>query len=153
MGYTKNTKSKMHKALKIIALMVLVGYMSAGLIKLPKQIWKPAKKIGYLIANGVTKCAAKYGISARRLQAIKKTASAKPASKKSTSDKRKGKRTDKKAMAGKRKGHGKRGGKRSVKRGGKRSGRRSWRRKGRKGGKRGGKRGGKAKLKVKVKIT
>merc|ERR1712228_850480 len=67
MGYTKNTKSKMHKALRIIALMVLVGYMSAGLIKLPKQICKPAKKIGYLIANGVTKCAAKYGISARRL--------------------------------------------------------------------------------------
>merc|ERR1712228_250727 len=125
MGYTKNTKSKMHKALKIIALMVLVGYMSAGLIKLPKQICKPAKKIGYLIANGVTKCAAKYGISARRLQAIKKTAPAKPTTKKTTS---------KKTTSGKRKG----------KRSGKRSGRRSWRRKGRKGGKRGGKRGGKA---------
>merc|ERR1712228_811272 len=86
--------------------------MSAGLIKLPKQICKPAKKIGYLIANGVTKCAAKYGISARRLQAIKKTAPAKPTtkkttSKKTTSGKRKGKRTDKKERKGKRGGKAK----------------------------------------------
>merc|ERR1712083_617471 len=69
----------MGKALRILCLMVLVGYMSAGLIKLPSQICKPAKKIGYMIANGVTKCARKYGLPARELQKAK--APAKPVSK------------------------------------------------------------------------
>merc|ERR1712100_44404 len=95
----QNTLSEMYKTLRIVALMVLVGYMSAGLIKLPKQICKPAKKIGYLIANGVTKCAAKYGISARRLQSLKKKAPARPTTKKTTSKKTTSKKTKTKKPA------------------------------------------------------
>merc|ERR1712083_1155629 len=124
MGIQK-TLSQMGKALRILCLMVLVGYMSAGLIKLPSQICKPAKKIGYMIANGVTKCARKYGLPARELQKAK--APAKPASK----PKKGGKKT-------KGKKGGKKGGKKVSKKGGK------------KGGKKVSK---KVKVHVKVKIT
>merc|ERR1712228_99999 len=66
MGIQK-TLSQIMNALRILCLMVLVGYMSAGLIKLPSAICKPAKKIGYLIANGVTKCAKKIWFTSKRI--------------------------------------------------------------------------------------
>merc|ERR1712054_517109 len=106
----QNTLSEMYKTLRIVALLVLVGYMSAGLIKLPKQICKPAKKIGNLIANGVTKCAKKYGLPTRELQKAKKAAPAKPAKAKKATKAKKPKKG--------KKSKGKKGGK-VAKKGGK----------------------------------
>merc|ERR1712048_422719 len=59
---------KMHKAITLFCLIVIVGQLSA--FSMPSALCKPARKIGQMIAAGVMKCAVPK--RHRALQALKK---------------------------------------------------------------------------------